>query len=420
MFARISRLGRKLILFSCEEGSVALHVGLMAVVIVAMAGLGSEITLMFAKHRQMQVVADAAALSAVAARLRSSNSSAPLIEAKAISAQLGYASGANGVTVTMNNPPASGGHTSNLNAYEVIVNQPQSLGLVSVLHSSIFVVQTRAVAVMTSNTNSPVCALALDRTASRSIYLSNNAALTTSSCGVASNSNSSSALYLNNNAYINGAVSVVGGWQLQNHAELNNSSQTQHGPTIDDPYKNVTLPAAPACTQQPSGGKGNFTLSAGHFCNGWNFGNNAVLNLSAGVYYVDSKLSLQNNVVVNGTGGVTIVINGDYAIDIGNNAQLNISAPTTGNTSGIAIMGLPTGTSDVVQTFSNNTTMNIEGAVYFPNQIVNFENNATTGRRGCTQIIGRILQFSNNVALDSACDDTGVKEVFIPQSALVE
>src|ERR1700732_1486211 len=41
-------------------------------------------------------------------------------QASAIAAATGFTNGSNGVTVTVNNPPASGANTANTSAYEVI------------------------------------------------------------------------------------------------------------------------------------------------------------------------------------------------------------------------------------------------------------------------------------------------------------
>jgi hypothetical protein len=423
MFTRIASLGRKL--FSCESGSIAMHVGLMASAIVGMASLGAEITYLFSEHREMQVIADAAALSAATASLHSANSSAPLAEARAIAAQLGFVHGAGGATVAMNSPPTSGFHTTSPRAYEVVLNRPQTLGLIGVLRSNAFATRSRAVASLYNDITAPVCVLALDTTASHAIEIANNGALTSNACGLASNSSSSTSIYLKNNAYINGPVSSVGGWDLENGAELRGSPNTQNSTVTEDPYQNVTPPPAPACTTQTIDGNANgatYNLTPGRFCDGWNLStqsNNVTLNLASGVYYIDQVLSLQNNATINGT-SVTLVINGNYEVSIKNNVYINLTAPTSGDTTGVAIMGLRDATSTLTQLFDNNAIMNIQGAVYFPNQIVKFENNGMTGQTGCTQVIGRLVRLSNNVLLDSTCENTGVTEIFVQQSWLVE
>ena len=111
--------------FACKilrnrQGSVAIHVALTASVIIGMAGLGAEITYLLYKHRQLQVVADAAALSAGAVLANSKSS--PTTEARAIAAHLGFVNGANGVTITVNNPPRLSTHyAGDEKAIEVVV-----------------------------------------------------------------------------------------------------------------------------------------------------------------------------------------------------------------------------------------------------------------------------------------------------------
>ena len=73
-------------------------------------------------------------------------------------------------------------------------------------------------------------------------------------------------------------------------------------------------------------------------------------------------------------------------------------------------------------TFANNTVLNLTGAVYFPNQIVNFNNNGTTAPSGgCTQVIGRRVTIANNVTLRANCNGTGTEQVsFAGAANLIE
>ncbi len=116
---------------------------------------------------------------------------------------------------------------------------------------------------------------------------------------------------------------------------------------------------------------------------------------------------------------MTLVVNGDYAVSISNNAVVDITAPSTGNYAGIALFGLRTASKWTQHTFSNNVVVNITGAIYFPNQILNFSNNFSPGVK-CTQIIARIIYFANNVYLDHDCAGTGVKPIGGTSSQLVE
>jgi hypothetical protein len=400
-----------------EIGSVAVQIGMGLIAMIGMAGLGTEGTFLIYKHRQMQSAADASALSGAMA-LSQSFPRDPQSEARAVAARLGYVHGAQQVAVTVNVPPASGAQAGNSEAVEVIISQPQDLSLMRFFGNDTANVGTRSVAVRSDTGR--FCILALDLSAEQAMFVSNNAVSVSENCGVAVNSTDDRALVMNNNAVINGPVTTRGEWELANNAELNGSPQMQHGPLIADPYADVQLQSPPPCTGQSGSGSNGVTrnLVPGRFCSGWDFKNNVILNLAPGTYYIDSELDIKNNVVVNGT-GVTLVINGNYEIDIDNNAVLNITAPTSGDYAGIAFFGRRDATPTKLQKFSNNTVMNIQGAVYFPNQILEFDNNGTTEALGCTHVIGRMVRMMNNVELKNNCSDTGVRPLS-PPAQLVE
>jgi hypothetical protein len=406
MSAQHVRKGRGIWPNQC--GSVAIHIGLMLAVIIGMVALGSEIVFLPYKQSQMQSAADAAAFSGAVA-LATGYPDAT-IEAGAIAAQAGFVNGVDQVTVTVHHPPTTGSNIGNDSAVEVVLAQPQSVNMTSLFSSGLFTVGARSVA-MTGN-NGISCMLALDPAASGSIKIGNNAIVTNHDCGVSDNSNSQTAIILKNNAAINGPVTVVGGWSLSNGATLNGSPNAKSAPASADPYAAVQLQTIPSCSGQSGSAANNATrnLTPGHFCSGWAFTNHVTVNLAPGTYYIDQMMIMANS-VLNGTGGVTLVIGANYAIDAGNNNTINLTAPSTGAYAGLAFLGTRSGTPSQTQTFSNNTILNIKGAIYFPSQTIEFDNNGSTTPGGCTQVIGRIIQINNNVELDRNCVGTGVKPI---------
>jgi hypothetical protein len=419
MRRRIRQKRKVLSLWRNRRGSVAVQIGLMAVALIGMAALGTEIVFLLYKHRQMQMAADAAAISATTALAK--NFPADLnVEARAVAAEAGFVHGVDGVSVTLNHPPLSGSSAGNANAVEVTVAQPQNLYMVRLFRSGVFNVGARAVAFVPQAYQ--YCMLALDPIASGALNILNNGVVANPLCGVAVNSSSNSALTLSNNAAVNGPVSVHGNWSLANNAHLNGSPLINHAPVIDDPYAGIALQAIPACTGQPASGGNNATinLTPGHFCSGWNYANNVTVNLAPGAYYIDTKLSVRNNAVVNGMGGVTIILNGNYAIDFANNVRVNITAPSTGPYAGLAFFGPRNGTTGVTQTFSNNTILNIKGVIYFPSQTVEIDNNGSTTSGGCTQVVAQLIRVQNNVQLDNNCVGTGVLPIGSGSAYLVE
>ncbi len=415
MSSRITTALRKLL--SSRQGSIAIQVAVGLVAVVGLAGLGTETTFLMFKQRHMQVSADSAAVSAIMA-LGQLYPRDPVSEARAVAARLGFRHGVDAATVTVNTPPTTGPFAGNNLAVEVIISQTHDMSMMRLFTNAAVNVGARAVAVQQAKGR--FCYLALDPTASMAVNLLNNAVIS-GECGVAVNSDSPTSLYLNNNALIETPVLAHGDWFLENGADITGLPKINHGPTISDPYADVVLPQPPGCTGQQDSGKNSITvnLMPGRFCGGWDFMNNVTLNLAPGTYYIDSKMKIKNNVWINGT-DVTIVVNGDYPIDLQNNAYLNITAPTTGDLAGIAFFGLRDANPSVLQKFDNNVYLDIQGALYFPNQILEVDNNGTTNPQGCTQIIARQLRFMNNVEMkNDACDNTGV-QALSPPAALVE
>jgi len=394
-----------------ERGSVAIQLGVSMTVIVAMVGLGVEMTFLLYKHRQLQSAADAAALGGATAKAKGYPSDIAL-EARALTASVGLVNGVDGVTVTVNSPPTIGNNVANTGAVEVVISQPQVLSLVSVLQSGLFNVGARAVAAI--GDEGLYCILGLSTSASGAVRIRNNGVVSSTTCGVGVNSSSSSALILDNNAAIYGPVSVVGRYSIANNAHL--WYQTPPFPktnaaALADPYATVMLSATGAPSRTQPTGCTTCNLLPGRYAAGLNYSNGATLNLAAGVYYISTRLALSNGVKVNATGGVTLVVNGNYAISLGNNVTMNLTAPATGATAGIAFASIRTASSSVTQRFSNNATLNLTGAVYFPNQTLQFDNNSTINTPVCGQVIARIVSLQNNANLKTACDGTGVTPI---------
>jgi hypothetical protein len=379
---------------------------LAMIVIVGMVGLGVEITYLLYKHRQMQAAADTAAFGGATAKAVGHPADFAL-EAEALAANGGYVNGVKGVVVTVNSPPAAGNFTTNTSAVEVIISQPQTLSMVSLFQSGLFNVGARAVA--TPGNAGAYCILGLDPSASATVRIKDNGIVSSTTCGVGVNSSARDALILDNNAAIFGPVSVVGNYTLGNGAHLWDTSPPAKtgAPAIADPYAALSLSATGATARTQPTGCTTCSLLPGRYAAGLNYSNSKTLNLAAGVYYIDTQLSLSNNVTVNATAGVTLVINGNYAMNVGNNVTFNITAPTSGTTAGIAMASIRTATSSVTQKFSNNAILNLTGAIYFPNQIVQFDNNTVINTPVCGQIIARIVQIQNNALLKNNCSGTG-------------
>ena len=252
-------------------------------------------------------------------------------------------------------------------------------------------------------------------------------------------------MYLSNNAHIAANAVAAGLIYLSNNAAIT-GTKTPNSTQVTDPYAALTI-STPGSTASPTiaGGDGttlakaidisiadgkcsaaaltyanNLYIKIHPGCyNGWDFQNNVNITLDAGTYYIKTKFTLMNNAIITATNGTTMIFAGtganSYAINVGNNSTLSITAPSSGTYKGIALMGDPAGKETIVQTFSNNAILSIKGAVYFRKQILNLENNAMSSADGCLQLIARRVLFSNNATIGTNCGGVGTTNVTIGQ-----
>ena len=335
MFIRFAALARNFL--QAKDGAVAIQMALTMTVLLGMAGLATDIGFALYKHRQMQSAADAAAFSAAIAK--STNHPAITTEAYGVAAQVGFVNGANNVTVTVNNPPvsppATAADAANASAVQVIIQQPQTLPLVSLLYSGTFNVAAQAVA---SPGAGGACAWQLTGSANPGVSIGNGATVNLIQCGLtvcSTASSGSKALSISGGAALNiknnsgnfsssYPVSVAGGASITNGATINGVSNTCQSPTCKqnqgacvnaDPYAGVTMPTMPGgCSLGIAKSYGYSatlqTINPGVWCNGVSFGSSAQIKLNPGVYYVNGgNFNVGGAVTMTGT-GVTIVLTG--------------------------------------------------------------------------------------------------------------
>jgi hypothetical protein len=381
------------------SASVAVQAAMLLLLVLGFIALGVEISQLLLEQRKQQLVADSAAMAAASATLLGVSDLQS--EARAVAAQLGYRNGVNDVTVSAARPPTTGAHANDSKYVEVKVERVLTPALIQLFRVGTFTVKARAVAV--AGTSSIACVLTLG-TSGTAIDMSQNSSLTMSGCGVATNSTSNSSVNMANNATINGSVTTAGDVAMSNGASVT-GSVTKQATAIADPYASVVLPTgSPTYSSTPAG-----IIPHGVYTNGWNLSGPRTLE-QGGTFFVRSQWKMSNNASLIGT-NVTIIIDGSYKIDIGNNVTLTLSAPTSGNLSGIAIYS--GSSTNQTQTVSNNGTLNITGALYFPHQTVDLQNNTTTTGTSCTQIVAKKLLLDNNAAmtLKPSCTGAGTTQI---------
>jgi len=392
-------------------GNVAIIFALTLPVVVGGAGLGVETSYWYYSSLKLQSAADAAAYAGALEKIAGSDN--PTITTAAT--QSATSNGLGDGTIVVNTPPASGPNTGK-KAVEVILNQNLDRMFTSIFTQSKVPEQARAVALITDA--SKACVLALNPTASQAALFSGNTSVKLTGCSVMSDSLAPDAIKLQGSAALQADCLIsVGGVSLNNPVTMSPDCKapiTQALPA-SDPYAGLPTPTAGAC-QSINNGKGAQTLQPGTYCSGMNL--NGTVTLSPGVYVVQGSLKINAGAVINGT-GVTIFMAGSNTVSMNGNASVTLSAPTSGNYSGVLFYGDRTGTA-AQNTFNGTATSSLTGAIYFPRQQVNYLGNFS-GQNGCTQVVADTIQWSGNSNINQDCSDLGIKPVPAAQSvAIVE
>jgi Flp pilus assembly protein TadG len=417
-----------------EQGSYVLMVTLAIPAFIGFAGFATEGALIFYNLRSTKSAADAAAYSAAISYSIDGSASNAQTQAQAIVADYGFVLGqANGqanVVATVDTTTYSP-----LTAINVSVTRPQLPILSSIWVNNPFNVNGSATAIISGGTltggGSGGCILSLASTGT-GIQLGGTSFIQDSSgtCGVFSNSGIS----LNGNTSIiagsvGAAGTVTGGGNIGPPPE----SYTQNDTPISNPYASITTSAPGTCINdtQIKNASSTVTLNPGTYCS-TSFSNspaleikNSSVTLSAGTYIFVGQLKVETTSNVTGT-GVTLMFtdpsgaaypNGQgtgnipTALDISSQANVNLTAPTSGATQGLLIIGntnIPTSTAFNLQaggTATSCTATNcIGGLIYVPTGAFTWQGGPILSG-GCTQMIAYTMALQGNAQFNnSACN----------------
>jgi hypothetical protein len=401
-----------------DRGSVAITMGISLAVLMGMAALGTEVSFIQYKQRQMQAVADAAALSAAMADSKGFPADFKL-EGQAVAASSGFVNGADSTVVTINRPPTLGAHAGNDEAIEVIIEQPQTLKLAGLFTSAKFNVNARAVVMQGKSGGGDFCILATASSAKNAVTVNNGARVTIDDCGLAVNSTGKPALAVSGGGRVDAkSVSVGGTVSVKNGGKIEaEDGVLENQPPIADPYADVNVSAPAGCNYNNlslNWSHNGMTMMPGTYCNGLTIGNGIKVTMAPGVYYIKSgQFNLGGGAQVTGT-GVTIVLtkntSGYATATIGNGSKISLTAPTSGTTTGIVFFADRKTPHSSQINFQGGSNMEFTGALYFPSMTVVYSNDANNNSK-CTQLIGWYLRFMGGSRFRRDCDGVGTTPI---------
>ena len=411
------------------SGSTVTVVAIISPVLIGGMGLGAETSYWYFTQRALQHAADVAA-HAAGVRNRSGDSEDEM-EAAAldVAAKAGFTS--DNSTLTMAWPPISGPNAGNSDAVEVVLTRTMPRMFSALFNDEPVTARARAVSFV--QLGQTACVLALAPTASAAMSVTGSASLDLNGCDIASNSMASDALSMAGSASLSARCAhTVGGASTNANLTLDECEEVREYVSVTpDPYRLVADPVVPATCHSTNKNVGNpsssttvtpsSTMVSGmpvyHFCNGVMLKGN--VTFQPGLYILSGDFEANAGAVVNGT-GVTFYMNAPSKVQLNGNAQLNLSAPTSGELSGILFFGDRAG-SNITHKVNGTSDSNLQGAIYFPTTSVEYSGSSATGGGGCTQVVGYTVTFTGNTGLATNCAAAGTEDIMVNETvALVE
>ena len=423
-----------------ERGQTIILVALSLPLLLGFVGIATDVGALFKDKRTMQTAADA---GAIAGALNISNGTY-VTAAKAATAANGYTDGSNGVVVNpVNGPlwPASNYHGQN-NYIEVTITKTESTIFLALFGYPSVTVQARAVATNQGVGNGCVYTLG---TTGPGLSVQGSLDITMPDCAFNINSTSINAVVETGKGgnVQTSSVSAVGDIGTSGWADFH--PQPVGGVVgASDPLAKMQYPytcsssgctcpvASSICSTNPVAPmpgscttftyNKNGTTNLGPGC--YSFGGgiikvlgNSTINLSSGVYFfTNGTLQLQSTTTMNAT-GVTMIMTGTAALDMGGGPTLNISAPDkTGTFPGILYYQTPDDTSSL--TLQGGSGVTIEGVFYAPSAAVTMQ--GTPGGSINADFVAKSLTLAGNPSFHSLADLPGGASVGLHSIALVE
>jgi len=411
-----------------EDGAIAPIAAIMLVAGLGFAGLSVDTAIWYLEKRSMQGAADAAASSATQALIKGGN---PVAQARSIAATFGYVDGVDDTVVTVNNPPTSGSKAGIEEAVEVIITRGESPILASLFLNDAVDIGARAVASGEGDGTGEICVLALEVSA-EGIGITGSVQLTLPNCGIGVNSSNSRALNITGSAQVTSTtISVVGGYRITGSAVITTTEapgvQTGQAP-FADPYADLAVPSFSGCNYNnfSLSGSGTSTLNPGVYCNGLVVTGSRIITMNPGIYYIDrGRFDVSGSTIIHATGGVSIVLTSstgsNYAkFDITGSARINLTAPATGPTAGMAVWQDRRAPTNNNNSINGSSIQNITGAIYFPKQALTWTGSTVAGGSQCTQVIARTITFVGSSQMKSTCEGVGTRSFENRVAALFE
>lgn len=281
-------------------------------------------------------------------------------------------------------------------------------------------------AVATATWGFPLCVLTLDESGA-GLRVKDAAVLEANNCMVWSNSSDRRAMRFDGGTAKARAFCAVGEFDRRIGAHVEPQPETGCQP-LPDPLKDLDVPVTGVCDNLSVDiiRIGSTRLSPGIYCGGLTVRARDV-TLDPGVYYIrDGALRIDARGAVNAE-GVTFVFQGHTGlIDIKGGSSLHITAPTEGETAGIAFAQIGSTLPLLLnRSMRIRGQLDVEGVIYMPSYDIEIsQSGGGRTKSPYLQVVSNSVELSGDgrLAIDFDMDETDLPLVIKPrrEARLVE
>ena len=392
--------GRARAALRSRAGVTAAAVAVGGSVLIGMAGLAVEGTLLYLTRRDAQNSADLAAMAAASAyQFRGRNA------ALAAGTEVGVRNGLAASAITVRNPPESGAMMGNRNAFEVRI-----AGQVPIVLGRAFAnrdhgtVAARAVALLHGTT--PACVLAL----TGGVTIQSSSSFEAVGCAVGSNTPGVSVNIPQSNSTVRARAIVAFG-------TCNGCSNTrwsfaegyqEHAAPLSNPYERLdNKPVPPNCMPKPTmdaAGAIPVTGTTRAYCEEVTVGNRSSITFRPGTYVFNNAPLTIGSTSSFTCNGCTFIFTGTAPrnFNLSDMSSITVSAPTTNpDDSDYDGVVIHRGRGAVGSSGSPNLTMqraasfNITGGIYAPDSYVKVSSVSSNTTTSCLALVGGTLEIGS-------------------------
>lgn len=410
-----------------DRASIALMFALMLPVLFGIVGLGVEVGIWFKERRELQTIADAAAVSAAIENTFGATQAELEAAAALEAANNGFDDETDAISYV--GTPTTGAYAGDSGYIEVIVSRQLETILSQVFYA--LDPSTSARAVASTVADQEACVLALSPSAQNAVWVTGaGTSVSMDGCSMVANSDDpTKAINVQNGSLDIDCLWTAGGISGSENITTDCASPVEGAAQVDDPFADLDVPAFAGCDQDPPGGQrykpaDGEVLSEGVYCGGIEISSGNAVTMAEGIYVID-----EGDFIVNGGGvitstgnGVTIILtasdgSGYGSITINGGATVELTAQTgedttgtiTGDYTGILFyQDRDAGSSPTLNAnFTGGSTMELAGAIYLPNNEMSFNGGNATDGNGCLMLVAQTVKFSGDADIENQCDMFG-------------